>query len=140
MNQQEWTRRRFLRAAVLAALGGLAAACGQSQQPSPSPEPTTLLPTQSGERVLSNENRPEIKPDWNIRYFQPYRPITHDEWRLTVEGLVEAPHSLSLNDLLALPRVEQDTRMKCVECWSARACGAAQVRLQRAQGDHTSAF
>jgi len=74
-----------------------------------------------GGKALTNENSPAIKPDWNVRYFQPYRPIDHDEWRLTVEGLVEAEQSLSLSDLLALPRVEQNTRMKCVECWSARA-------------------
>jgi len=128
MERREWTRRRFLRAAAWIALGGLAAGCEPSRWATPLPAvektPTLPSPTQSAERaltVLTNENRPAIKPNWNVRYFQPYRPIDHDEWRLTVEGLVEAGQSLSLDDLLALPRVEQNTRMKCVECWSARA-------------------
>ncbi|MFQ6099897.1 MAG: molybdopterin-dependent oxidoreductase [Anaerolineae bacterium] len=128
MNQRKWTRRRFLRVAALTALGGLAAACEPSQRATPSLEvvetPTLPHPTQSRERVLTNENRPAIKPNWNVRYFRRYIPIEHDQWRLTVEGLVEAPQSLSLGDLLAWPRVEQDTRMKCVECWSARASWA----------------
>lgn len=125
LRKQAWTRRRFLRAAVLSALGGLAAACGPARQQAPGTEIIETLtlpsPTQLSEKVLGNKNSPAIKPNWNIRYFQPYRPIDHDEWRLTVEGLVEVEQSFSLNDLLALSRVEQDTRMKCVECWSARA-------------------
>jgi DMSO/TMAO reductase YedYZ molybdopterin-dependent catalytic subunit len=71
--------------------------------------------------VLTNENRPAVKPDWNVRYFQPYEPVDPNEWRLAVDGLVAAPQAFSLDDLRALAREEQDTRMKCVECWSARA-------------------
>jgi DMSO/TMAO reductase YedYZ molybdopterin-dependent catalytic subunit len=71
--------------------------------------------------VLTNENNPAVKPDWHVRYFQAYRPVDHDAWRLTVDGLVDAPRSFSLEELLDLPRLEQNTRMKCVECWSARA-------------------
>jgi len=125
MHQRFWTRRRFLRTATLSALGGLAAACGPRRQGTPSPTaiptPTSPGPTPTAKKVLVNENRPAIKPDWHIRYFQPYRPIDREQWRLKVEGLVETPQSLSMEDLLDLPRVEQDVRMKCVECWSARA-------------------
>ncbi len=121
MEHQIWTRRRFLRTAALSALGGLAAACGPARRMG---TPTRPSPTATSGKVLGNENRPAIKPDWNVRYFQSYRPVDRDDWRLTVEGLVEAPQSLSLDDILDLPRVEQDTRMKCVECWSARAMWA----------------
>lgn len=133
MSKRKWTRRRFLRAAVLAVLGWLAAACGRPlrgrgtplrESPSLTPPERELTPTEPGERALGNQNRPAVKPDWNVRYFQPYRPVDHDQWRLTVGGLVEAPQSFSLDYLLALPRLEQNTRMKCVECWSARAAWA----------------
>ena len=127
-----WTRRRFIRLAGLGGLSALAAACGvrpeqagptspgeaQPDQATPTLPPASPTP---GRRFLVNANRPAVKPDWNVRYFQRYEPVDHDQWRLTVDGLVEAPQSLSLDDLLGLPRVEQDTRMKCVECWSARA-------------------
>ena len=41
------------------------------------------------------------------------------DWRLVVDGLVEAPGSLSLADLRALPSRTQITRHDCVEGWSA---------------------
>ncbi len=118
-----WSRRRFIRAAALGGLGALAAACGvRPSEEAPSPTAgLEAIPTQPGRPPLTNANRPAVKPDWNVRYFQPYVPIQHDRWRLTVEGLVQAPGRFSLDDLMALPRVEQNTRMKCVECWSARA-------------------
>jgi DMSO/TMAO reductase YedYZ molybdopterin-dependent catalytic subunit len=83
---------------------------------------TRSLPeaTEAGARLLGNENRPSVKPDWNVRYFRPYQPVDLDQWRLTVEGLVEHPLSLSLETIADLPQVEGDIRMKCVECWSAR--------------------
>jgi sulfoxide reductase catalytic subunit YedY len=128
------SRRWFLRVAALGGLGALAAACrARSGEAGPTPSrvgpagegtvtaqgPTPVLaPTRS---PLGNENRPAVKPMWNVRYYRAYYPVDHDQWRLKVEGLVKAPQSFSLGDLLALQRYEQDTRMKCVECWSARA-------------------
>jgi DMSO/TMAO reductase YedYZ molybdopterin-dependent catalytic subunit len=41
------------------------------------------------------------------------------DWRLLVDGLVEAPASLSLAALRALPSRTQITRHDCVEGWSA---------------------
>lgn len=41
------------------------------------------------------------------------------DWRLEVGGLVEAPRSLSLADIRALPARTQITRHDCVEGWSA---------------------
>jgi DMSO/TMAO reductase YedYZ molybdopterin-dependent catalytic subunit len=40
------------------------------------------------------------------------------DWRLRVDGLVERPLQLSLNDLRALPSRTQITRHDCVEGWS----------------------
>ncbi len=41
------------------------------------------------------------------------------DWRLQIDGLVEAPMSLSLADLKQLPSRTQITRHDCVEGWSA---------------------
>jgi DMSO/TMAO reductase YedYZ molybdopterin-dependent catalytic subunit len=39
-------------------------------------------------------------------------------WRLTVDGLVQSPRSLSFEDLFCLPRQDQTTDFHCVEGWS----------------------
>jgi hypothetical protein len=41
-------------------------------------------------------------------------------WELRVDGLVEAPQTLTFADLLALPRQDQVTDFHCVEGWSIR--------------------
>jgi DMSO/TMAO reductase YedYZ molybdopterin-dependent catalytic subunit len=41
------------------------------------------------------------------------------DWRLVVDGLVERPLSLSLDDLKKLPARTQITRHDCVEGWSS---------------------
>jgi len=42
-------------------------------------------------------------------------------WRLTVDGLVERPLSLTLDDLMAMPRTAYTVKHHCVEGWSAIA-------------------
>ena len=41
-----------------------------------------------------------------------------EDWRLQVDGLVEAPLSLSLADLRALPTTTQSTLHVCVQGWT----------------------
>lgn len=51
-----------------------------------------------------------------------YAQLMHGEfadWRLKVDGMVQRPLSLSLNDLMRLPSRVQITRHDCVEGWSA---------------------
>jgi sulfoxide reductase catalytic subunit YedY len=43
------------------------------------------------------------------------------EWRLSVEGLVQHPLNLSLDDLRAIPKEEQITLHHCVQGWSGIA-------------------
>ncbi len=43
------------------------------------------------------------------------------DWRLSVEGLVQQPLTLTLEDLRALPREEQTTLHNCVQGWSGIA-------------------
>jgi len=92
-------RRRFLTAAVSAA-----ALHGGEQKPK------LLLPSD--------------KPDelgFRLMWYNPVPPIDRATYRLVVKGLVERPQSLSLEQLRKLPQEKQNSRMKCVQCWSSRA-------------------
>jgi sulfoxide reductase catalytic subunit YedY len=113
-------RRQFVRWT----LGGLALstleACSTATPlPTPSPLPAstqahTPLPSLP---LLQNDN----VPGFYVRYFRPFEAVNPETWSLSVEGLVRAPQTLSLTNVLALPRRAQTSRMKCVECWSAAA-------------------
>ncbi len=61
-----------------------------------------------------NGNTDPDDPDYKALAAQGFA-----DWRLTVDGLVEAPASLSLADLRAMPSRTQITRHDCVEGWSA---------------------
>jgi DMSO/TMAO reductase YedYZ molybdopterin-dependent catalytic subunit len=75
------------------------------------PTPIPHLP------LLRNQN----VPGFYVRYYRPFPPVDAEQWTLEVGGLVRNPQELSLPDVLALPRVSQVSRLKCVECWSAAA-------------------
>ena len=66
---------------------------------------------------------PSDQPDelgFRLMWYNPVPPLHPATYRLKVHGLVEKPRSLTLAHLRALPREEQSSRMKCVQCWSAR--------------------
>jgi len=113
------SRRAFVRLA----LGGTAAALLQGCAPgatrlaSPAATGSPAASPAVTRVLLRNENR----PGFYVRYFRPFQAVDAGQWRLTVEGLVPQPLSLSLADIQALPTVSQVSRMKCVECWSAPA-------------------
>ncbi len=86
------------------------------------------------QRTLAGRQRlaPEYAPEDRSPDFRGNGSLTVDtpeyrtqlangfsDWRLTVGGLVEAPLSLSMDDLRALPQRTQITRHDCVEGWSA---------------------
>lgn len=48
-------------------------------------------------------------------------PAVNGPWRLEVSGAVRRPLSLSLDDLMKLPRITQRVDHFCVEGWNARA-------------------
>ena len=67
---------------------------------------------------------PSDKPDeYNFRlmWYNPVAPIDQKSYQLLVKGLVDRPGSFSVNDLRRLPQEKQNSRMKCVQCWSSRA-------------------
>jgi sulfoxide reductase catalytic subunit YedY len=67
---------------------------------------------------------PSDKPDefgFRLMWYNPVPPIDPRTYQLTISGLVEKPLRLSLDELRKLPRETQNSRMKCVQCWSGRA-------------------
>ena len=67
---------------------------------------------------------PSDQPDehgFRLMWYNPVPPIDQAKWRLQIKGLVERPREIMLPELRALPQVQQSSRMKCVQCWSARA-------------------
>lgn len=53
-------------------------------------------------------------------WYNPVPPIDQRTWRLKISGLVEKPQTLHLGELRKLPQETQNSRMKCVQCWSSR--------------------
>jgi methionine sulfoxide reductase catalytic subunit len=67
---------------------------------------------------------PSDVPDefgFRIMWYVPVRPINPATYRLKIGGLVEKPQSLTLAQLRRFPHEVQNSRMKCVQCWSSRA-------------------
>ena len=66
---------------------------------------------------------PSDEPDelgFRLMWYNPVAPIDTTKYQLKIHGLVEKPQSLSLEQLRHLPQETQNTRMKCVQCWSSR--------------------
>lgn len=67
---------------------------------------------------------PSDKPDefnFRLMWYNPVAPIDQQTYQLQVKGLVDKPSGLSVADLRRLPQEKQNSRMKCVQCWSSRA-------------------
>ena len=66
---------------------------------------------------------PSDTPDelgFRLMWYNPVAPLDQHAYRLKVAGLVEKPLSFSVDDLRRLPHDTQSSRLKCVQCWSAR--------------------
>lgn len=90
-------RRRFLTAAA-------------SVLSAPAAETKLLLPS----------DRPD-EHHFRLMWYNPVPPINQATYRLKLGGLVEKPLALPVADLRRFPQEQQSSRMKCVQCWSARA-------------------
>jgi len=67
---------------------------------------------------------PSDTPDeyhFRLMWYNPVPAIDQATYRLRVHGLSDRELSLSVADLRRLPFETQTSRMKCVQCWSARA-------------------
>jgi DMSO/TMAO reductase YedYZ molybdopterin-dependent catalytic subunit len=79
--------------------------------------------TLSGAELKPKLLLPSDQPDelgFRLMWFNPVPPLDPKAWRLQVGGLVEKPLSLAVTQLRALPQSTLSSRMKCVQCWSAR--------------------
>jgi DMSO/TMAO reductase YedYZ molybdopterin-dependent catalytic subunit len=91
-------RRQFLSTALAAST----AASGQ--------KPGLLLPSDTPDEF-----------GFRLMWYNPVPPLNQSTYRLKVAGLVERPLVLSVADLRRFPQESQQARMKCVQCWSAKA-------------------
>jgi DMSO/TMAO reductase YedYZ molybdopterin-dependent catalytic subunit len=57
---------------------------------------------------------------FRLMWYNPVPPVDVAKWRLRIFGLVEKPVEMTVADLAKLPHTEQNSRMKCVQCWSSR--------------------
>lgn len=91
-------RRAFLAAAAAAGLKGA------------DQKPNLLIPT-------------DVPDQYSLRimWYNPVPAIDQKTYRLKIKGLVEKPVDLTVAQLRAFPHVTQSSRMKCVQCWSARS-------------------
>jgi DMSO/TMAO reductase YedYZ molybdopterin-dependent catalytic subunit len=101
-------RRAFMHSALLAAAGlaqGATLAGGQSDR-------------HSGKWII-----PTNKPDrfgLKVMAFNPIRVPDPATYELKILGLAQEAVRLTAADLDRLPRIAQNSRLKCVQCWSGR--------------------
>ena len=79
----------------------------------------TLLFSPELELTATTELTPEDA--FPVYHIAPEVPIAPAGWRLVVGGQVARPRTLSLDDLLRLPRTDVRLEHHCVEGWSATA-------------------
>jgi hypothetical protein len=92
-------RRRFLAAAAVSA-AKLSAADEKTKLLLPSDEPDEF--------------------SFRLMWYNPVLPIDAARYQLKIHGLVEKAQAFSVAELRHLPQESQNSRMKCVQCWSSR--------------------
>ena len=60
-------------------------------------------------------------PGFHIRSANPFMGVDMGNWGLSIGGMVKNPVAMSYEDLFGMKMVSQVSRLKCVECWSAKA-------------------
>jgi len=126
-------RRRFLTISAASITGSILAACDKNPK---SVQPLLNLAERANQRVEEGlfrhtaMNRLDANTPVAGRSFPKYfvsprvpvwDPAANGVWRLEVSGAVRRPLSLTLDDLMKLPRVTQTVDHFCVEGWNARA-------------------
>ena len=60
-------------------------------------------------------------PGFHIRSASPFMGVDTANWALVITGMVKKTIALSYEDLFGFKLYSQVSRLKCVECWSAKA-------------------
>lgn len=125
-------RRGFLQLSLAGGAASLAAACGWDGGNAIRPRLLAISRFNDwvGEKILYSPTR--LAPTYDVAqrsaslpsyHISRITPMLQDPaaWRLEVNGLVERPLSLTLDDIMAMPRVSYTVKHHCVEGWSAIA-------------------
>ena len=141
-------RRRFLTISAASITGSILAACDKNPR---SAQPLLQLAERANQRVEEglfrhtainalDANTPVAGRSFPKYFISSRVPVwdtaANGVWRLEVSGAVRRPLSLTLDDLMKLPRVTQKVDHFCVEGWNARATwsGVRVSDLARAAG------
>ncbi len=108
--KSNWNRRFFLKASSLSLVSFLF----------PKKSDGTVN-FQNNKNIPSNYIQNRDTPGFYIRSANPFLGVDINKWSLGIKGIVKQPLTLSYEDLFGFPRVSQVSRLKCVECWSAKA-------------------
>ncbi|MDH5763886.1 MAG: molybdopterin-dependent oxidoreductase [Nitrospinota bacterium] len=76
---------------------------------------------QNNKNIPANYVQNRDVPGFYIRSANPFLGVSAQEWGLAVGGMVKTPAAFGYEDLFGFPMVSQVSRLKCVECWSAKA-------------------
>ena len=82
---------------------------------------TGTVKFQNNKNIPSNYLQNRDIPDFYIRSAVPFEGVHMDQWRLTIGGKVKESMELRYEDLFGFKQIKQVSRLKCVECWSAKA-------------------
>lgn len=117
-------RRRFISAALgsgAAATAWFARAGAFAARPPALPQPAAPFPgadVQSRKLIIPTDTPDRFK--LKVMEFNPIAAPDPAKWELEVGGLCARPLKLKLADLKQFKAVKQSSRLKCVQCWSAR--------------------
>ena len=126
-------RRRFLTVSAATVSGALLAACDKNPRSADRLLAFAERKNESLERGLFRHDAMDRVPasaklagaDFPKYFVSDTVPVwdaaTRGVWRLEVSGAVRRPVSLTLDELMKLPRVTQKVDHFCVEGWNARA-------------------
>jgi len=76
---------------------------------------TKNVPAEVADRVPPGQR---LVKSWPVLHYGPVPRFDGTEWDLEVSGLVDAPFTLSYQELRALPNVTVDADMHCVTGWT----------------------
>lgn len=76
---------------------------------------------QTNKNIPKNYIQNRDVPGFFIRSANPFMGVNAQEWSLSITGMVKQKLALKYEDLFGFPVVSQVSRLKCVECWSAKA-------------------
>lgn len=102
-------RRTFLRSILVTSVGATLSGDVHAQAQAERRRNGWIIPT----------NRPD-RFNLKVMAFNPIPAPDPNNWELSVEGAGVPGIRLKTGDLEKLTRVEQSSRLKCVQCWSGR--------------------